>query len=486
MNPRPPLFRKESLDRLSSPDQLDQVMRVVSLRDWIPLATLGALFALILVWSVWGRIPVHVQGRGAFVEPSVAQGAEAHVIDVQSPGAGILLSLDLRRGERVKKGQVLGIIEQKELDEQIALERDRLSELRAQKLALDDLRGEKAALDAVSLAQQRAQLQESLRQAQELGPVLRGRNFEAIQAQRRSLELQRTDAKPMIASLEKALEGRQALHAKGLISDSAFLAAQREYLNAVQQLSAVEAQLIELTTREAEVQKAYLANEAQIADLQARLKELDVREKAMHLERAQTETTLLTNIRESERRLRQLEAQRRDAAEIRSETDGHVLEVTAIIGEQLNRGERVASIKVHDVESEEFLGAVAYLTIGDGSRVEPGMKVQVTPDSVKREEFGGIAGTVLSVSDYPVSLDGIANIVNNDAVARDLIAGERTIEVFIDLVEDPRTKSGFRWTSSQGPDLQVAAGTTNLARISVEERAPITYLLPFLKSFMGL
>ena len=486
MERRNDLFRKESLERLSSPEQLDQLMRVVSLRDWIPLATLGILFALILVWSVVGRIPVQVQGRGAFVEPSVAQGADAHVVDVQSPGSGILYDLKVKRGDRVEKGQVIGRIEQPELREQRDLERDRLTELKAQKQALDALRGEKADLDRVALAQQRAQLNESLRQAQELGPILRGRNLESLEAQRRSLELQKKDTQPLIGSLEKALAGRRELHAKGLISDSALLAAQREVHSAVEQLSSLEAQLVELSGREAEVRKAYLANEAQIADLHARLKDLDVREKALDLDRTQAETTLATSIRESERRIRQLEVQLRDASEIRSESEGHVIELTAIIGQQLTRGARVAAIKVRDVADEEFLGAVVYLTIGDGSRVTPGMKVQVTPDAVKREEFGGISGTVLSVSEYPVSLDGIANIVNNDSVARELISGERTIEVFVDLHEDPATASGFRWTSSKGPAMRFAAGTTNSARIAVEERAPITYVLPFLKSFAGL
>lgn len=486
MERRNDLFRKESLDRLSSPEQLDQLMRVVSLRDWIPLATLGVLFALILVWSIVGRIPVHVQGRGAFVEPSVTQGADAHVVDVQSPGSGILYELNVRRGERVSKGQVIGRIEQSELSEQLDLERDRLMELRAQKQALDALRSEKADLDRVALAQQRAQLNESLRQAQELGPILKGRNLESIEAQRRSLELQKKDTEPLIASLAKALEGRRDLHAKGLISDSALLAAQREYHGAVEQLSSVEAQLIELVSREAEVRKAFLANESQISDLRARLKDLDVREKTLDLDRTQTEATLTASIRESERRIHQLQVQLRDASEIRSASEGHVIELTAIIGQQVTRGARVAALKVRDVEHEEFLGAVVYLTIGDGSRVKPGMTVQVTPDAVKREEFGGISGTVLSVSEYPVSFEGIANIVNNDSVARELISGERTIELLVDLHEDPATESGFRWTSSKGPAMRFAAGTTNSARVAVEERAPITYVLPFLKSFAGL
>ncbi|MEB3358647.1 MAG: hypothetical protein VKK04_18115 [Synechococcales bacterium] len=64
------LFRKESLERLSSPEQLDQLMQVVNPRSWIPLGALGGLLALGLVWSVFGRIPITVIGHGRLVYPS--------------------------------------------------------------------------------------------------------------------------------------------------------------------------------------------------------------------------------------------------------------------------------------------------------------------------------------------------------------------------------------------------------------------------------
>ena len=35
------IFREESIERLSSPEQLDQLMQVVSRRNWLPLTTLG-------------------------------------------------------------------------------------------------------------------------------------------------------------------------------------------------------------------------------------------------------------------------------------------------------------------------------------------------------------------------------------------------------------------------------------------------------------
>ncbi len=64
------IFRKESLERLSSPEQLDQLMQVVSPRSWLPLATLGCLVGLALLWSILGRIPITASGQGILVHPT--------------------------------------------------------------------------------------------------------------------------------------------------------------------------------------------------------------------------------------------------------------------------------------------------------------------------------------------------------------------------------------------------------------------------------
>ncbi|MGB3571917.1 MAG: hypothetical protein WA783_04850 [Phormidesmis sp.] len=61
------IFRKEALERLSSPEQLDQLMRVVTPRSLLPLLALAGLLGGGLIWSVLGRIPVTTTGQGALV-----------------------------------------------------------------------------------------------------------------------------------------------------------------------------------------------------------------------------------------------------------------------------------------------------------------------------------------------------------------------------------------------------------------------------------
>ncbi|MBE9180194.1 hypothetical protein IQ268_16650 [Oculatella sp. LEGE 06141] len=68
--PQTSIFRKESLERLSSPEQLDQLMQVVSPKSWLPLASLGSMVVLTLLWGVLGRIPVTATGQGVLVQSS--------------------------------------------------------------------------------------------------------------------------------------------------------------------------------------------------------------------------------------------------------------------------------------------------------------------------------------------------------------------------------------------------------------------------------
>ena len=60
------------------------------------------------------------------------------------------------------------------------------------------------------------------------------------------------------------------------------------------------------------------------------------------------------------------------------------------------------------------------------------------------------------------------------------------IEVRARLEQDPATPSGYRWSSSRGPDIRLTSGLTNSTRVTIEGRAPVTYLLPILRETAGV
>ena len=46
--------------------------------------------------------------------------------------------------------------------------------------------------------------------------------------------------------------------------------------------------------------------------------------------------------------------------------------------------------------------------------VKPGMQVRLEPSTVKREEFGTMIGTVVTISDFPITPQGMAAVLHND------------------------------------------------------------------------
>jgi hypothetical protein len=68
------LFRKASLERLSSPERLDELMTIVNPKTWLPLGTIGVLLGCGLLWSFVGRIPVTTSGRGHLVQNDQSDG----------------------------------------------------------------------------------------------------------------------------------------------------------------------------------------------------------------------------------------------------------------------------------------------------------------------------------------------------------------------------------------------------------------------------
>lgn len=64
------IFRKKSLERISSPEQLTDYIRVSNPSVWIVLSAIVVLLAGALIWSVFGAMPETVTVKG-FVQDDV-------------------------------------------------------------------------------------------------------------------------------------------------------------------------------------------------------------------------------------------------------------------------------------------------------------------------------------------------------------------------------------------------------------------------------
>jgi multidrug efflux pump subunit AcrA (membrane-fusion protein) len=159
---------------------------------------------------------------------------------------------------------------------------------------------------------------------------------------------------------------------------------------------------------------------------------------------------------------------------------GQVLELRTSTGSVVNVGSPVVSLEALH-QGQKKLEAVLFLEAGDGKKVRPGMLAEITPSTVKREEFGFIPSLVTSVSKFPATQQGMMLTLGSEELVKQF-SQSPVIEVRIELVEDPTSPSGYQW-SSKGPDVSIEDGTLCSANIVVEQRRPISLVIPLFKKW---
>ena len=131
------------------------------------------------------------------------------------------------------------------------------------------------------------------------------------------------------------------------------------------------------------------------------------------------------------------------------------------------------------VDTSSTLVNVSYLAIGDGKQVKPGMKALITPDTVKREQFGSIVGMVTHVVAFPVTRQSAAKLIGNADLATLLISQSGTMQIVTQLKPDCASLSGYRWTSqTNSTHQQLSAGITTSVKVIVAQEAPIEFVFP--------
>jgi len=100
MDEREAVFRSVAVGRLTSPDELTDMLGIARPLDWLILSAIGLLLGTALIWSIAGRLPVVVAGEGILQR---AGGAE----DVVAPQAGRVSRIWAVGGQTVEAGDPL-------------------------------------------------------------------------------------------------------------------------------------------------------------------------------------------------------------------------------------------------------------------------------------------------------------------------------------------------------------------------------------------
>jgi HlyD family secretion protein len=331
-----------------------------------------------------------------------------------------------------------------------------------------------------------AVLEQDVRQSRELARAHRAENVQSLQQQQQNLQLSRDLENKSLTELRDALARTERLRTERLRSADDVVNARQAYSDQTQRMLDLELQVLQLTLSRLKADEAYLTTLNRITERQDAVAELTEQLEGLaaqetQLEKTKAEAVASLQLQESElaRTIEQLEKELQESREIRSEHDGRILELTAGEGKVVTRGQRLGTINARGDASD--LAAVAYFKVEDGKRIKPGMTLLLTPATVERQRFGSVIARVTSVSRFAVSPEGVARVVGNSSVAQSLTKDGHQIEVFAELLTDKSTVSGYQWDLTNGPAMDVTSGTVATALATLEQRAPITCVMPILR-----
>lgn len=282
------MFRQVALDRLSSPEQLDQLLTVTSARTWVAMAAILLILGAAVIWGFDGRIVTTTRGTGVIIR-------QGGVLNIVASGAGVVTSIAVRPGESVKANQVIATVAQPSLLQQIALlekARDEANMNRDQNLKSDR---DEAQLRYAANVRERTNVTAQIEELQE---------------------------KAKLAAQQVSVE--QQLYAKGLVTNQQVL----------------------------DMKQGLMSINDGIAAANAHLKQLDADQFAISKRPQENDVQWRTRVTELDRQIASAKQRLELARQVVSPYDGEVLEIKASPGSTVAEAQPVVSIQPRQTSLE--------------------------------------------------------------------------------------------------------------------------------------
>jgi HlyD family secretion protein len=347
------------------------------------------------------------------------------VLDASSGGDGTLTAITALVGSMVTRGQAVAQIDNKDLSQSLASAEAVVKERTAQYDALVVQAQADAAARGASLA-----------------------------ARRQALEARAGDADARVVILDAEVEKEAAMYDRRLITWQVLNSSKQALATARQEATEARSQIVQL----------------------------DGDDVGARNQREQQLRSALNAIAEARRQAESLSLQMQQRQAVLAPIDGRVTEWKAAPGSRVAAGQPILSIEGGVTGTELIL----YLPPDQGKEVAVGMKVWVSPSTVKREEFGTLIGAVAEVSDFPSTPQAMMAVLQNDRLVQAFAPAGAPFASRVVLKHDATTPSGYAWSNGKGPAVTLSSGTVAEGDVTVETRRPISYVIPWLKKITAL
>lgn len=237
-------FRKAALEKLSTPEKLDQLIKVTSPKGWIALLTITIALGVGITWSFYGNIKTKLNVIGVIL------GGEIH--EVVATSQGQLIDLNVNIGDIIKKDDVIAKIEQPDLFQQIEEVKATLKE---REFDLQQL---------LSYGNKDMRLQEEL-----------------VKQQRISIELQIQSENKKLEFLNNQLETERGLLSQGLITKTQAVNTEQQIEGVKNSIESLKSQMVQTSSQKLnlgfDLQQKININKQRIAESERRLNQLEER-----------------------------------------------------------------------------------------------------------------------------------------------------------------------------------------------------------------
>lgn len=347
------------------------------------------------------------------------------IVDAVSATTGRLASVDVTIDDRVAKGQPIARVIRSDTEQSLTSARDVLDEREREHRE----RVERVRAELIAKARNFVKLEEAFQQ------VVRA-------------------AEQRIVYLKQDVENLSTLLAKGYTTRRT-----------------VEDRRLELT-----------ATEQRLKDAQNEILKLQTVKTDLETQRERENRDSEERRNDARRLVARLMDELGQNTQVLSPIDGQVIEVKVAPGAVLGVGTPVVAIQAGGTTLE----AVVYIPTDRGKGVRPGMEVRLEPSTVKREEFGTMIGTILRVSEFPVTPQGMLAVLQNDSLVRQFSASGAPYAAIARLTPDAQAFSGYRWAVGSGPPIRLTSGTLTRGEITIRSQRPLDLVLPLMRRLSGI
>lgn len=302
------IFRASALARMSSPEQLDQLLRVTSSKAWIALLAVGIILGTAVVWGFEGRMATKTDGRGVVLRTGM-------LLTVGTLASGEVSTVNVRVGDQVATGQLIATVGQPSILDKIREARAQIEDAKSTGEHAKQVRSEGVKLEMASLEKQRGAYEQQI---------------SSLQDEQKTV----ADQVPV----------NEELYAKGLVTKQQVLSLHERLASIDNNIGSLRVQIVGLNSSEYKLQ-----NSVRQADVDSDVRVVDL-----------------------ERNLRLLESDLDLNTKIISPYSGQVIEVQAVPGNLVGAGSTIITLQPdsRDLEIISYISAAKSKEVKPGMDAE--------------------------------------------------------------------------------------------------------------------